>query len=296
MIEGTVDISGSAEAPAAPVSEPVSTPVAPVAEPSWRDSLSADLKDNPTLTKIADVESLAKEHVNVQKLIGADKIPRPQDDWNDQQWSDHFTRIGRPDKVDGYDLGGVEVPEGLPVSDDLQTAVVAKMHSLGLNQKQVAGVLGEYYALQGDQFTQSQGDAARTTEAGIRELQNEWGKSFGAHVDLAKRAITAAAGDGFEELAGLTMSDGTLFGDHPLVIKAFATLGDRLDEHGLVGGGQQVRTTMTPAEAAAEIDALNGGKDDFPLKYNDKNHTQHAWAVQRMNELFEMKAASSEGA
>jgi len=289
--EGAVDISGSAEEPAAPVSEPVSTP-AP--ETSWRDSLSADLKDNPTLANIPDVASLAKEHVNVQKLIGADKIPRPQDDWNDQQWSDHFTRIGRPAKAEDYDLQDVAVPEGLPVSDELQTAVVAKMHALGLNQKQVAGVLGEYYALQGDQFTQSQGDVARDTEAGIKALQNEWGKSYGAHVDLAKRAITAAAGDGFEELAGLTMSDGTLFGNHPLVIKAFATLGDRLDEHGLVGGSSQARTTMTPAEAAEEIDALNGGKDDFPLKYNDKNHAQHAWAVQRMNELFEMKAASSE--
>ncbi len=269
-------VSALAEPTAAPVSEPASTG-------NWRDSLSPDLRNNPTLEHHESVESVAKELVNVQKLIGADKIVIPGEDASPEEWDSFHTKLGRPADPANYDLEALEVPEGMPWDGEFQTSMVGTMHKLGLNQKQVQGVLGAYIESIGGQYQQATGDTARARETGINDLRNEWGKSFDSQVDLATRAFRAGAGENFEAVADIQLVGGGKLGDHPDVIKAFAQLGGKMSEHGLVGATAS-RSTLSPTEAGGERNKLMADQD-FLKAYLDGGHLEHAAAVKRINDL-----------
>jgi len=269
--------------------EPITTSTEPVAEETsvatanWRDSLPVDIRDNATLGSLDSVEALAKEHINVQKLIGADKIALPKEDWNDDQRGELYQKLGRPAKAEDYDLEGLERNENLPWDSDFETEMLGVMHAAGLNSVQAKKILGGYIASVGSQYEQSVGDTNRGREEGIQDLRNEWGKSFDAQVDLAKRAFSSGAGENFQELADIELSDGGKLGDHPAIIKAFAVLGGKMNEHGLVGG-KTTNATMTPEGATSERNKLLSD-EKFMEAYLNESHLEHASAVKRISDL-----------
>jgi len=260
---------------------PISTPSEPTG--NWRDSLPADIRSNPTLESIDSVESLAKEHINVQKMIGTEKIERPKDDWTPEQFNEFYGKLGRPAEAKDYDLDGIERPEGLPWDDGFQESMIGIMHEAGLTQGQVKKILGGYIESVGGQFTQATGEASRTRESAVQDLRNEWGKSFDAQVDLAKRAFRSGTGENFEAVAGLKMADGGQLGDHPAVIRAFAALGGKMNEHGLVGGVSS-RATLSPGEATSERNKLMSDQS-FLDAYLNAEHLEHDVAVKKMQDL-----------
>lgn len=275
VVEATPPVTPAAEAPAV-----VATPAV---GGSWRDTLPVDMRDDQTLSQIPDIEALAREHINVQKVIGADKIARPQEDWTPEQFDEFYTKLGRPAKVEDYDLAGVEAPEGLPVIEGFQESMVGEMHKLGLSSTQVAGILKSYYEGQGAQFEAAGVDRQQASEAGIQDLRNEWGKSFDAQVDLANRALRAGAGDQFEALSQIELSDGSLLGNNPAIIKVFAALGGKMSEHGLVGAAAS-RSTVSPSEAGAQIAKLKGDPE-FLKSFLHAEHPEHAASVKRIDDL-----------
>ncbi len=259
---------------------PISTPAAPA---NWRDALSPDLRGNPTLESLDSVEALAKEHINVQRLIGADKIERPKEDWTPEQFGDFYTKLGRPAEASDYDLDGVERPEDLPWDNAFQESMVGVMHEAGLSTDQVKKILGGYIGITGGQHQEAVGEMNRSRESGIQDLRNEWGKSYDGQVDLAVRAFRAGAGEGYEDVANLQLAGGGKLGDHPMIIKAFAALGGKMNEHGLVGGTTP-NMTMSPEQAGGERNKLMADQD-FLKAYLDSTHIEHAAAVKRINDL-----------
>ena len=272
------DTSGDGDAPA-PVA---AAPAVADSTASWRDSLSPDLRSNPTLSSIKDVESLAQEHVNVQKLIGTEKIARPKDDWTDEQYSEFYTKLGRPADAADYDLEGIERPD-IPWDDGFEESMIGVMHKAGLSNSQVNQLMSGYMESVGGQHKAASGEMNQNREAGISDLRNEWGKSFDAQIDLAKRAFMSGAGENFESVAGLQLADGGKLGDHPSIIRAFAALGGKMNEHGLVGGSS-VRSTASPSEASSEKSKLMNDTK-FIEAYTNANNPENGAAVKRMNDL-----------
>lgn len=280
--------------PSTPEAAPITTGgdgTTPVS--SWRDSLSVDLKDNQTLSKFESVEALAKEHVNVQKLIGADKVIVPNAESTPEELNAFYQKLGRPGKVEDYDLEGVERPADLPWDDEFQGSMLTTMHEAGLSSVQVQKVLSAYIESVSGQFQFANGEVQRVTETGIQDLRNEWGGSYDAQIDLSKRAFASAAGEDHEELAGIKLHDGTLLGDHPKLIKAFAVLGGKMSEHGLVGANASTRTTMSPVEAGNAVKKLMGDAD-FMAAYTEESHPEHALSVQKMRDLMVAQVSDSE--
>ena len=279
-----------------PTPEPTPTIAAPeptpAPEPSgnWRDQhLPVDLRDNPTLANIANVEGVARELVNVQKLIGADKVVIPGKDATPEDWNTFHTKLGRPEKAEDYDLSGLEIPEDLPWDSDLQTSMVEKMHKLGMSQAMVQGVLSGYVEFTGSQFEQNAGDKARAREDAVKTLQKEWGNSYPAQKDRARRALVAGA-EGDESILHLPMEDGLPLGSNPAVLKVFATLGKKMDEHGLIGP-KTIVTTPTSKEAVAQRNKLM--EDEVFMKaYMSDEHPEHAAAIQRIANLTDAKVGT----
>ena len=100
-------------------------------EASWRDGLDVGLKEHPALTTIADVPTLAKSFVETKEMVGRKGIILPKE--GDAGDLIRFrTEIGVPGSPEEYDLGDFKPPEGLPWSDDFQSKMLTKLHTLGI--------------------------------------------------------------------------------------------------------------------------------------------------------------------
>ena len=64
----------------------------------WRSSLNDELKNNPTIQNIKDLESAANTLVHQQKMIGS-RIPIPK---TDEERAELYTKLGRPETSEKY--------------------------------------------------------------------------------------------------------------------------------------------------------------------------------------------------
>ena len=195
--------------------EPQPQPVedaAPI-ETNWRDGLSDELKMNSALLKFNDVENLAKSYVNAQQMIGAEKIPLPNQHASDEEWGEVYSRLGRPDTPSEYELKY----DNSDAAEESLAAYSDVAHKFGLNNKQAQGLLEWYSGLE-TQGNQMADDAATfATQEGMDELKKEWGKAFDQKAGAAQRAAKALLGgtDMFDEI---TLADGRMLGDHPAIV------------------------------------------------------------------------------
>ena len=122
--------------------------------------------------------------------------------------------------------------------------------------------------------------AAQATDEGLQELRQEWGRAFEQKAESAHRAANALLG-GTEIFDEVTLADGRKLGDHPAIVKMFASLADQISEDKLQG--ETTETAFTPDEAMrriAEITAPNS-------PYWDKRHPQHMHLVEEALRLRE---------
>ena len=270
-------------------------PAVTIREPvqSWQQQYLSDVPDlasNPSVSQVPDVKTLAKNYINAEKMVGADKVALLNENSTDEERNAHYLKLGRPAKAEDYDLTDLKIPEGLPMVDGFQEEIVSRMHGHGLSQTQLMGVLKDYYELVGGQHTDSQQNVQQAQETALKDLKTEWGASYDAQVAIARSALVAGAGD--ESILDLAMADGTTFGNNPAVIKLLASLGGRMSEHGLVGDSAP-RTTMSRQEARQTRQELMADSD-FIAQYTDKDNPRHEWANKRLHDLYAMEFANEE--
>ena len=249
MSEEAIQDTGSQEA--------VAAEMAPV---SFHESLAEDLRNEPSLRKFTDANSLAKSYVNAQRMIGADKIALPGKHATPDEWRNVYTKLGAPESADGYDFTKIE---GL--NDTVANSLRQKAYEAGLTVNQ-ANQLATHFADQENGFRDlrtQQAEEAR--QAGIEELQKEYGKAFDQRLELAQTAARTFLG-GTELFDSIELADGRLLGDVPEIVKMFASLGEQIGEDKLVG--EPTELVMTPEEAQRQINELT-----LPTSpYWDKNH------------------------
>ena len=267
-------------APTPPATPPiVPTPAAPPV--TWQSGLtSEDLRANPLLARFETVDDLANSHLAAQKFIGGEKIAVPQEGWAAEDYNTYWNALGRPEAASGYDLSGFTPPEGVEWSEEFQAGMVDKMHALGMTQAQVSGMFDAYGESVGGQYEAFQAQGVQTQTEGMATLKKEWGTSYGARVDQAKRAFAMIGGDKFQELAELKLEGGGRLGDNPLLIRKMADIGERLGEHSLMGPKTQ-RFSQSPDEAHQQEKTLFADKG-FVEAYTNKLHPEHDAAVAKM--------------
>jgi len=230
------------------------------------------LRDEPSLQTFDSVDKLAKSYVNAVKMIGGNPdnlVSLPQEG---ESWDEIYNKLGRPERADGYDFG--EDDEG--VMDDYKEFA----HHNNLTQDQADNLLGLFSDLQEEDAKneeQAMEDLKVQTTIG---LQRDWGKNYDGNLDYARRAY---AQFGTPELTEIM--DGSGFGNHPEVIKAFSKVGQLLGEEALAVGTGLGRNQMSPQSAQEEIQALYADKD-FSQAYRDNRDPNHKTAMNKMDRLF----------
>ena len=230
------------------------------------------LRDEPSLQTFDSVDKLAKSYVNAVKKIGGNPenlISLPQEG---ESWDEIYSKLGKPDRADDYDFG--EDDEG--VMDDFKNFA----HQNNLTQNQADNLLDLFSEIQQDEAQNEQKAMDDLKVETTMGLQKEWGKNYDGNLDYARRAY---AQFGTPELTEIM--DGSGFGNHPEVIKAFSKVGQLLGEEALAVGTGLGRNQMSPQSAQEEIQALYADKD-FSQAYRDNRDPNHKTAMNKMDRLF----------
>ncbi len=266
---------------------------APSPPADWKSGLPEELRNDPSIANVKGVEDLAKEHVNVQRLIGKRGVTLPGKDATAEEWDSFYNEIGRPESADQYDLKDFKPPEGLPWNADLQGKMVEKAHAHGLTQTQLRGMIGDYAEAQAAEWQAFEQRASDIADANEEQLRQDWGSNFDANIEHANRMVRA----GFDDIEGakqIRLMDGTYLLDNLAVAKAFAKIGAALGEDGDLPGDPLPGVVSGPEAAQAEIEKIRAAAAEDPNHpYNNKKHPEHKAIHKRMYQLYEV--AGSDG-
>ena len=250
----------------------------PTVAKSWKDTISEEFRSDPNIAKFTEIDALAKSYINATRMIGQDKVAVPNENSTDDQWNEVYGKLGRPESPDKYKL---EVQsETVPLDENTVKQFAENAHKLGLNNKQAQGVL-EYYknSMEGS-LQQARIDTETAQANAEQELRKEWGRSYDENI---KKAGAVAKANMNEEILNMELKDGTRLGDHPAIIKGFASIANILSEDKLVSTESENVDRGTDYEA--EISKLVNDRDG---PYWNKSHPDHDKVVQQVFTLRTM--------
>lgn len=260
MDEMTTEAVDNAEAPAASDNH------------DWRDGLSEELRAEPTLANINDIESAAKTLVHQQKMMG-NRIPLPK---TDEEREELYTKLGRPESADKYEI---EVPQGYEqyYPDQMVTSFKETGHKLGLSPDQMQGLIEWQKGSVDFQLNQEQ-MAGQTLGSQTEEaLKQEFGGNYEKNMTAAKRALAVYGNEALaEKLANPAI------GNDPDLIRLLANAGKDITEDSATGTANN-SLVMSPMDAKMKIDQINGDKAH---PYWDAKNPKHHEAQEEMQQLF----------
>ena len=189
--------------------------------------------------------------------------------------------MGRPETPEGYEIKA----DGNIIDEQIASDYSELAHKLRLSPQQAEGIL-DYYKASIEQSAQGmQVDVeaqAAETEAALRQ---EWGKAYDQKILDAKNVFRDF---GAENMLEMQLADGTLIGNHPDFIKAFANIAEfkqSATSEDTIGEATQNRA-LTPKQAQAEIDSIMNDKTH--AYWDRKNAVGRQAAIDRMQELMSM--------
>lgn len=240
----------------------------------WKASLSDEVRADKSLENIKDIESLAKSYVHAQKMVGADKIPVPNKFATEKDWDAVYERLGRPKSADEYKFESQDVDQ-----DGLKSFATAA-HKMGLLPNQANEMVKWYQEnVAAESNAKNQISEQARTDA-ISDLKKEYGLAYDQKLKsasaMAKQYVAA-------EVLDAPMADGSKLGDNPAIIKAFATLAEKMGEDQFVNPAGP--TYLTPQAIDKQIGDLTAPGS----AYWDKHHPNHDAAVEEVLALREQK-------
>jgi hypothetical protein len=247
-------------------------------------NLPPELSGDAILASVPDIPTLAKNYVHAQRMVGTDKIAKPQATWKPEQWSEFYNSIGRPDAADKYKLPLDKVKTmGLEIAPERLAKATQKFHELGLTDAQAAGMF-EYYAGTLNETTQAETqfrESKRT--AAEAALKQEHGDKYPAVLDLA-RSVVRKFGDPDGNFVKFLDESG--MGDDPNLIRFLHGIAKTISEDTLPQGGS-ILPLKDSTSAMNEINKLVQDKD-FQTALTKANAPGHQEAVARWLKLHEV--------
>lgn len=242
------------------------------ADKPWFSDLPDDLRNNPLVAQNAELSSFVKSAIDTKAMVGANTIRLPGDKATDDERSEFWKKLGRPDDFKGYE-SKVKPEEGIfdqAVFDQMRT----KFHELGLTKVQGEGILDGYLQILNKGLADAQSRQAQTFETAVTALRTDWGQDYDNNVRTAQLAARELGGADFFEYAekkGLA--------NDPTFIKFLHAVGAKLLDDDAAGSGEG-RFTTSQMGAQQEITRLKMD-EDFMKILDTAHHPAHKDAVER---------------
>jgi hypothetical protein len=255
-----------------------STTEQPTVAKSWKEAISEEFRNDPNISKFTEIDALAKSYINATRMIGQDKVAVPNENSTDDQWSEVYNKLGRPESADKYKF---EVKSDVVSLDEGAIKQFAEnAHQLGLNNRQAQGILEFYKNSMEGSAQQSKVDTETAQAQAEQQLRQEWGKTFEENVKKAGSVAKANLG---VEILDLQLKDGMRLGDHPDIIRGFAKIADMMSEDKIVA--TESENVDQGRDLEQEISRI---MNDRTGPYWNKGHPEHDKIVQQVYTLRSM--------
>ena len=214
-----------------------------VAPPAWKAQLKDDLKANVFFDQFGSVTDMGKFALEADgKLKNA--VVLPGEGSKDEDWAPVFTKLGKPEKPEGYAIGKPKGwPAEVPYDDKGEAWFRTTAHKNHLTAKQAQAMYSEYMDLYVGVAKQQREAQETAKTAALESLKKEWGGEEGwkTNLTLADRALTRFGSPEFRKHL-----DDTGLGNHPEMVKIFVAIGKAMAEDTFIkgkgGGGNTERT------------------------------------------------------
>ncbi len=265
--------------PVTPVTPAAPAPVAPAPTSSWKNQLSPDFANSPTMKKFDDTKeglnNAIQSHLLLEKLLGHEKVPIPKGKDDAVAWGIFNKAMGIPEKPDGYGLPDIEIPESLKGMsfDKAKFSEIAHANKL---TPEAAKSLWETYTTMNKQLYANALKAQQDKVTGlINQMRGEWGDAYQSKVELGQMVINK-----FSENDETNDYITSVLAADPRGIKFLAKIGDQFAEN-KIGDFRYQRHALTPEEAESEIASLRRSPE-----YTSDDEKIRSLAIERMNTLI----------
>ena len=243
---------------------------------TWKESLSEDIRGEVCLNTVRDVPGMAKQLVHAQRLIGKDKIAKPNENSTEGEWEEYYKAGGRPDTAGDYNLvAPKEYPPEL-FDKDMAGKAQELFHKLGISKKQSDALMQFQLGESLTRYQSMMSDQERQQNETLEGLQTEWGPAFEQKKHLGNIAIEQSVG-GNEEFRAKIVEK---FGNDPDFIRFASNLGSKFAE--ATGAPTSI---PTPADIQDQIN-----EEMAKPSYMNANDPGHAAQVAKVQRLFAEKS------
>jgi len=237
------------------------------------------VKGNPTIAGIPDLPTAAKNLIDAQNYaVGAIKMPKV--DGTDEEFATFYSKIGRPESADKYEIAKPELPEGMGYDEDLVTWFRGMAHQAGLTGRQVNTLLNGWNGRSVETFNIIQGEIAEAEKAG----REKHGTNYDTLIANAKKVI-----DGRKDLALIADLETSGYGNHLPLIELLAEYGANMGEVAVVLG-EGTGSGPTASDAQSKLTTIMA---DMKHPYYDRHNMAHNAAMEEVTAL--QKIVTGEG-
>ena len=273
------------QSPAPVAAAPAAAAPAPAPAPSfsWKSKVGEDLSKAPSMGKFQDtpegLAELSKSYVNLEKLLGHEKVPLPKGPQDEAGRAAFNKAIGVPDAPGGYNLPDAKLPESMAKLSFNKDSFQGIVHKYGLSPAQASGLWNEYTNMSGNIYASHMKDFETTLNKNINTLRAEWGDAYAGNIELGEMVIAKFSDD--QEMGDFLTAT---LSKHPAGMKFLAKIGNQFSEN-KIGEFKYKRFALTPEEAGNEISRI---KADPNHAYNSEKASQkdHDQAVEHVNRLI----------
>lgn len=178
-----------------------------------------------------DLNKIADGYRNLE-THSSKALALPGEGSTKEDWDKFYSKLGRPEKPDGYELklNREAIPENFPYDEKSAIEFRTWAHEAGLTPAQAQTLHDKFVGYQAGSYTSMVEDRAQREAAAHREITTEWGavesEGYKQKVELASRAIHQLGLKDALVAGNMISADGAIL--DAKIAKAFAKVGKEL--------------------------------------------------------------------
>lgn len=229
----------------------------------WYEKLGEGFADShKQLQKFPSLPALAKSYVHLERMKG---IPAVDADEDVQEA--YRKAAGLPEDATKYITKPETLPEGIEWDQETADKVGALFHKHYGSPALANEMLSLHMEMQVRMIEQAKAMEVQKQAELKESLEKEWGRDFDTKIDNAVKVA---------QTLGLDMDDPNI-GDNLPLIKALATISDKLSESTIKGAGKGdgVKIGDFTGDKAKAKDIMNNPDNPDYKAFHDASHPRH---------------------
>lgn len=230
--------------------------------------------------KFKTLPDLIKSYRTLERMNSGPKIPMPGENSTEAEWNEFFTKLGRPETPDKYEVAVPDELKGLTLDEEALKEFRSMAYKNGLNGKQVKALTDFYFKSTKGAIDTVTAQLTEAHEKAMADLTKEWGPADGAK--FKENKAMAERGAAAVGLTAEVLQANPSLSNNPHFIRAMAQVSKMVAEGTAPNLRQQ--STQTTGGVQEKIKAIQSNKEHPLWK---KDHPDHKAAVKEMESLYQ---------